>query len=219
MDGAAWSAITAETKDLVRRLLVVDPKARLTIEEALQHEVFHAPRFTRVDGELLCIEAIYEEEDSVDASVIAPPSSSNETLNDNNVENAENKQKNRSRSVPLISIIGAKICAKKLSKKISKIQDARFNARATFKTAITCVRFLIRLLHIRTTPELLCLRQARINPYQIRSYRITIDREAFGLYHHWIKKGEGQDRAAVFQHFPKKDLKGKKTDQLLRPAL
>ena len=30
-----------------------------------------------------------------------------------------------------------------------------------------------------------------------------------GLYHHWIKKGQGQDRAAVFQHTPKRDLKKK----------
>ncbi len=68
MDGPAWSAITTETKDLIRRLLVVDPKKRLTIEEALNHEVFHAQRFTRMGGELVCVDSICESEDD-DAQV------------------------------------------------------------------------------------------------------------------------------------------------------
>ena len=36
-----------------------------------------------------------------------------------------------------------------------------------------------------------------------------IDHNAFGLYNHWIQKGQCQDRAAVFQHSPKRDLKKK----------
>ena len=59
MEGPAWKSVTAETKDLIRKLLVVNPKERLTIEQALQHEVFHAQRFTRVAGELLCV--VHEE--------------------------------------------------------------------------------------------------------------------------------------------------------------
>ena len=59
MEGPAWKSVTAETKDLIRKLLVVNPKDRLTIEQALQHEVFHAQRFTRVAGELLCV--VHEE--------------------------------------------------------------------------------------------------------------------------------------------------------------
>ena len=55
MEGPAWTNVTSETKDLIKRLLVVNPNERLTIEQALDHEVFHAQRFTRVDGELLCI--------------------------------------------------------------------------------------------------------------------------------------------------------------------
>ncbi|XP_040563905.1 phosphorylase b kinase gamma catalytic chain, skeletal muscle/heart isoform [Lepeophtheirus salmonis] len=35
-----WDNITNETKDLIERLLTVNPKDRLTIEEALQHESF-----------------------------------------------------------------------------------------------------------------------------------------------------------------------------------
>ena len=55
MEGPTWQTVTSETKDLIKKLLVVNPKDRLTIEQALQHEVFHAQRFTRQDGELLCI--------------------------------------------------------------------------------------------------------------------------------------------------------------------
>ena len=32
-----------------------------------------------------------------------------------------------------------------------------------------------------------------------------IDNYAFKVYGHWVKKGEGQDRAALFQNYPKID--------------
>ena len=43
----------------------------------------------------------------------------------------------------------------------------------------------------------------------MRNIRHSIDHNAFGLYNHWIQKGQCQDRAAVFQHSPKRDLKKK----------
>lgn len=57
-----------------------------------------------------------------------------------------------------------------------------FNAKQTFKISIMCVRFLIRLLKIKTTPELLSLKKTQINPYCMRSYRKTIDTCAFTIY-------------------------------------
>jgi hypothetical protein len=57
-----------------------------------------------------------------------------------------------------------------------------FNARQTFKISIMCVRFLIRLLYIKKTPELLCLKKTQVNPYCMRSYRKTIDQCAFTIY-------------------------------------
>ena len=65
MEGPTWQTVTSETKDLIKKLLVVNPKDRLTIEQALQHEVFHAQRFTRQDGELLCI--VHEDVDEENA--------------------------------------------------------------------------------------------------------------------------------------------------------
>ena len=93
---------------------------------------------------------------------------------------------------------------------VSVVNDVKFNPRKTFKTAITCVRFLVRLIRIKITPVLFNLEATRKNPYNMRNIRHSIDQNAFGLYHHWIQKGQCQDRAAVFQHSPKRDLKKKK---------
>ena len=96
-----------------------------------------------------------------------------------------------------------------IKRRTSIVPQVIFDPRKTFKTAITCVRFLVRLKHIRTTPVLLSLEQTRVKPYTMRNYRQSIDRQAFGLYNHWIKKDQAQDRAAVFQTSPKRDMKTK----------
>ncbi len=226
MDSPAWSAITTETKDLIRKLLVVDPKKRLTIEEALNHEVFHAQRFTRMGGELVCVDDLCED-DNAGAGLdnVANGQEAGVQMKD------ENKNLDQSNEeVPEIIVresseketvtVRAMSSKKKMSKVPSNVKDAKFNARQTFKTAIVCVRFLVRLCHIKSTPELLSLQQTRVDPYHMRSYRKSIDKVAFSLYHHWIKKGQGQDRAAVFQHFPKREairLAGKKDSHLMTP--
>ena len=66
--------------------------------------------------------------------------------------------------------------------KIVSLYSPVFSARQTFKISIMCVRFLIRLLYIKKTPELLCLKKTQVNPYCMRSYRKTIDTCAFTLY-------------------------------------
>lgn len=40
------------------------------------------------------------------------------------------------------------------------------------------------------------------DPYALRPVRRLIDNCAFRLYGHWVKKGEQQNRAALFQHQP-----------------
>ena len=205
MDGPAWTNVTTETKDLIRRLLVVDPKQRLSIKGALEHEVFHAQRYTRVGGEVLCIVHEDVESDSNEEEPISMPAIVIEP------EEAEQPLEERKKS-SVKTFLAPILSAKKLlsRRKTSILTDVKFNPRRTFRTAIICVRFLVRFRNIKTTPVLLSLEMTRINPYMIRSYRKSIDMFAFGLYHHWIKKGQGQDRAAVFQHQPKRDLKKKK---------
>ena len=45
------------------------------------------------------------------------------------------------------------------------------------------------------------------NPYRFKKYRKIIDTAAFTIYGHWVKKGEQQNRAALFEIEPKCDLK------------
>ena len=221
MEGPAWKSVTAETKDLIRKLLVVNPKDRLTIEQALQHEVFHAQRFTRVAGELLCVvheEVLDEDIDECDSG------NGNNAPNDNEIEKTrENKKTTTDQNLsvsrktksfqglvsPMISANSATRRWSVIKRRTSIVPQVIFDPRKTFKTAITCVRFLVRLKHIRTTPVLLSLEQTRVKPYTMRNYRQSIDRQAFGLYNHWIKKDQAQDRAAVFQTSPKRDMKTK----------
>ena len=48
------------------------------------------------------------------------------------------------------------------------------------------------------------------NSYHFFFYKCVkqvIDACAFRVYAHWVKKGEGQNRAALFENHPKVDLK------------
>lgn len=215
MDGPAWSTITAETKDLITRLLVVDPKKRLTIKEALQHEVFHAQRFTRIGGTLVSMDSMTSEQAEELLSLHAKTAVEESPIQIL-VEEPELKEEEEEKMIkevevevesperapsPVKSPVKSPVSSGK-----EELFSPEFHPRTMFRTAITCVRFLVRLLHIKTTPELLCMRQAQVDPYALRSYRRAINKVAFGLYSHWIKKGQGQDRAAVFQHVPKREV-------------
>ncbi|XP_043481502.1 phosphorylase b kinase gamma catalytic chain, skeletal muscle/heart isoform isoform X2 [Leptopilina heterotoma] len=126
-----WADITDAPKDLIRKLLVVDPKKRITIKEALDHSFFHTV----------------------------------------------------------------------------ELKAKSFNARKKFQLAILCVRAVIRIKRLHTTPEPLSISVACDDPYRIKVLRKVIDGCAFRVYGHWVKKGEGQNRAALFENTPKTDLK------------
>ncbi|KAM4606831.1 phosphorylase b kinase gamma catalytic chain, liver/testis isoform [Discoglossus pictus] len=65
--------------------------------------------------------------------------------------------------------------------------------------ALTCVHILVRWRQAQpVTTDLL----AR-DPYGVKGVRKLIDACAFRIYGHWVKKGERQNRAALFQHQPK----------------
>jgi len=144
-----WSSITDETKDLISRLLVVDPEKRYSIEQALEHSVFKASR---------------------------------PHILDDTKPNPEATKRGGNR--------------KRLG----------FNGRRTMRVALLSVRFLIRFQRLRFTPEPLSLHTCRFNPYCMRMIRKVIDNSAFRIYNHWVKKGEGQNRGALFEHFPRKEL-------------
>ncbi|XP_076181264.1 phosphorylase kinase gamma isoform X2 [Ptiloglossa arizonensis] len=126
-----WADITEAPKDLIRKLLVVEPKKRISIKEALEHSFFHTV----------------------------------------------------------------------------ELKAKSFNARKRFQLAIICVRAVIRIKQLHITPEPLSTHVACTDPYRIKILRKVIDGCAFRVYGHWVKKGEGQNRAALFENTPKTELK------------
>lgn len=83
---------------------------------------------------------------------------------------------------------------------------SRFDARKTFRLAILRVKFLVRLRRIKQTPEPVSLVSASQQPYSMKIFRRVIDGAAFRIYGHWVKRGEGQNRAAMFELRPKQEL-------------
>lgn len=103
-------------------------------------------------------------------------------------------------------------------------RQSQFNARKKFQFAILCVRAMIRIQRLRYTPEPLDFEEAMRDPYRIKVLRKVkkkfvsnrkffqplhqqvIDACAFRVYGHWVKKGEGQNRAALFENQAKTEL-------------
>jgi len=81
-----------------------------------------------------------------------------------------------------------------------------FKPRVYFKRIIVCVRFTIRLRRLKATPQPISLRTVHLDPYRVRTLRKQIDGAAFRIYGHWVKKNDGQNRAAMFEHSPKVDV-------------
>ncbi|XP_066519515.1 phosphorylase b kinase gamma catalytic chain, liver/testis isoform [Hoplias malabaricus] len=123
-----WDDRSDTVKDLISRLLVVDPTARLTAEQALAHPFFRQ----------------YQKEEV-------------------------------------------------------RLFSPRKSFRVLILTVLGCIRMQCRYNRARPlTRELL----AR-DPYSLRPVRKLIDGCAFRIYGHWVKKGEQQNRAALFQNTTK----------------
>ncbi|XP_022253487.1 phosphorylase b kinase gamma catalytic chain, skeletal muscle/heart isoform-like isoform X2 [Limulus polyphemus] len=133
-----WDDITELPKDLIRKMLVVDPLKRLTVSEALKHEFFQ----------------------------------------------------------------------------VVTTKGRIFDARKTFQLGMLCVRAIVRLKRLKYTPEPLSIEVARNYPYRIKTLRKVVDACAFRVYCHWVKRGEVQNRAALFENRPKIELKQIYTDAM-----
>ena len=57
---------------------------------------------------------------------------------------------------------------------------------------------------MRRTPKTITLASIGTNPYDNRFVRSLIDACAFHIYGHWVKRGEEQNRAALFETAPKR---------------
>ncbi|XP_038591735.1 phosphorylase b kinase gamma catalytic chain, liver/testis isoform [Micropterus salmoides] len=123
-----WDDRSDTVKDLISRLLVVEPAVRLTAEQALAHPFFRQ----------------YQKEDV-------------------------------------------------------RLFSPRKTFRVFILSVLACIRIYSRYRRARPlTREVL----AR-DPYSLRGVRKLIDGCAFRIYGHWVKKGEQQNRAALFQNTAK----------------
>ncbi|KAI0231010.1 Phosphorylase b kinase gamma catalytic chain, liver/testis [Lamellibrachia satsuma] len=128
-----WNDISESAKDLIKRLLVVDPAARLTAEEALKHPFLKSDEWT-----------------------------------------------------PGISTMPKK----------------------TFRAAVFALMAVRRFRRLHLNPPPIQVGVIKHDPYSIKGIRKFIDAGAFKIYGHWVKKGENQNRAALFENAPKRDIKG-----------
>lgn len=85
-------------------------------------------------------------------------------------------------------------------------KQGQFNARKKFLFAIMCVRAMIRIKRLKYTVEPLHAEDALNDPYRVKILRKVIDGCAFRVYGHWVKKGEGQNRAALFENTQRTEL-------------
>lgn len=132
MSSPEWEDISEPPKDLISKLLVLDPSERLTADEALNH-----PFFKREERE----------------------------------------------------------------------QKPEFLAKRKFKSAVRCVMACQRIKNLHLNPPPISLDTVRTEPYSVKTFRHIIDAGAFRIYGHWVKKGATQNRAALFENVPKKDLR------------
>ncbi|ELT91652.1 hypothetical protein CAPTEDRAFT_148295 [Capitella teleta] len=93
-----------------------------------------------------------------------------------------------------------------------------FYAKRMFKAAVFCVLAMrrIRLLHLNPPP--IMVQDVRRDPYSVKPFRKIIDAGAFRIYGHWVKKGENQNRAALFENRPKRDLKSAASEKNVDPS-
>ncbi|XP_059162347.1 phosphorylase b kinase gamma catalytic chain, skeletal muscle/heart isoform-like isoform X2 [Physella acuta] len=126
-----WDDITEPPKNLIQKLLVLNPQERLTAKQALTHPFFH--------------------------SMIA--------------------------------------------------ELHKFNARRKFRAGVYCVVFYNRLNFCYKHPQPISIETVRNNPYGLKALRKIIDTCAFGMYKHWVKRVDNQNRAALFEHTLRDDWK------------
>ena len=91
---------------------------------------------------------------------------------------------------------------------------SKFNAKQSWKLALHAVQFVVRIKRLKATPEPLCLKTAALSPYKMRTFRKAIDGAAFKVYGHWVKRGEGQNRAAMFELIPKIETINRETEKI-----
>ncbi|CAG0891324.1 unnamed protein product [Cyprideis torosa] len=99
-----------------------------------------------------------------------------------------------------------KMARRTLSFRSMQLQ-ARRDPRRDFRRAILVVRCSVRIRRLKYTPEPISIEMTQHDPYKIRNLRRVVDAIAFRVYGHWVKRGDTQNRAALFENQPKVEIK------------
>lgn len=217
-----WDTLTEESKDFIRLLLNPDPTQRLSALEALNHPVFTSNRIQLTRSDSLLNESQIldnqkqqneqqqsQSQDVVDNVTKAQPTEEEEPK----LSIVEVKPEDEQKDVSMEEEQEQKPSTSTSTEQ--KSPPPKFNPRLALRVGMICVRFLVRFRRLKETPEPLSLSTCQTNPYQMRVLRKIIDQAAFGVYSHWVKKGEGQNRAALFEHLPKKESEKNRAKQKL----
>ncbi|XP_076472940.1 phosphorylase b kinase gamma catalytic chain, skeletal muscle/heart isoform-like isoform X2 [Babylonia areolata] len=92
------------------------------------------------------------------------------------------------------------------------VPEKKFDAKKVFRSAVLAICFFFRMKMFHQHPPPVEVDTVKNNPYQVRIFRRLIDGCAFGMYAHWVKRGENQNRAALFEHTLRDDWKQETAD-------
>nr|CDS32435.1 phosphorylase kinase gamma subunit [Hymenolepis microstoma] len=78
----------------------------------------------------------------------------------------------------------------------------KFHGRRKFRSAYRVLLFIRMLKDLRANGTTLSLHKLSTDPYSNKRLRKLIDALAFDVYSHWIKRGDEQNRAALYENKP-----------------
>lgn len=79
----------------------------------------------------------------------------------------------------------------------------KFHGRRKFKSAYRAILFIRILKDLKACGTTLSLYKLTTDPYSNKRLRKLIDALAFDVYSHWIKRGDEQNRAALYENKPR----------------
>nr|AAW26459.1 SJCHGC04866 protein [Schistosoma japonicum] len=68
------------------------------------------------------------------------------------------------------------------------------------------ISFIFYLRRLKLDAAYLNVNQLSVDPYSNKKLRKIIDTLAYDIYSQWVKKGEEQNRAALFENAPRRDM-------------
>lgn len=84
------------------------------------------------------------------------------------------------------------------------VEEVRhFSPRGKFKVIALTVLASVRIYYLYHRVKPVTREIVICDPYSLRPLRRLIDAYAFRIYGHWVKKGQAQNRAALFENKPK----------------